>query len=395
MATITKGGFTIDIGASLLPSSHRATCQLIKDAGLQGDVQRKLLVAGVVRDGQIHRLGPSPLEPLRTELFSCSAKAGLVKGVLTARKRSRGTDWHTLAGLERFDGETVADYCRRELSQELLGVLRRARARQHLSSAPRNSSAVDPGRSNSFSPLSFNSARGGDFLVNGLARLVPVQCSARARSVLETGAGRRILVHRRRKRVRGSRPQPPASSRSQPARWRSCTRSSTVTGGPYSPVSSTRASVSPVHLGLHRPSGRNRPSGVFRYHVARIPICASQCSTTSRREAVPRRGKAFWPPTGAAHGGSSSGTATTPSCSRPHSRPSRRSSPTSKSSVEIAHVQRWRRGMMSRPGTYRDMARFGRLSPADSPIQLGGDYFGVGSSVESSLTSGEGAEQPG
>jgi protoporphyrinogen/coproporphyrinogen III oxidase len=62
-------------------------------------------------------------------------------------------------------------------------------------------------------------------------------------------------------------------------------------------------------------------------------------------------------------------------------------------SVEFAHVQRWRPAVvMSRPGTYRDLARFTAATDPSARVQLCGDYLSA-STTNASLCSGERAAE--
>jgi oxygen-dependent protoporphyrinogen oxidase len=62
-------------------------------------------------------------------------------------------------------------------------------------------------------------------------------------------------------------------------------------------------------------------------------------------------------------------------------------------SVEFTHVQRWRPAVvMSKPGTYRDLARFTAATDTTAPVQLCGDYLSA-STTNASLCSGERAAE--
>jgi oxygen-dependent protoporphyrinogen oxidase len=61
--------------------------------------------------------------------------------------------------------------------------------------------------------------------------------------------------------------------------------------------------------------------------------------------------------------------------------------------VEFARVQRWRPAVvMSRPGTYRDLARFTAATDPAARVQLCGDYLSA-STTNASLCSGERAAE--
>jgi oxygen-dependent protoporphyrinogen oxidase len=61
--------------------------------------------------------------------------------------------------------------------------------------------------------------------------------------------------------------------------------------------------------------------------------------------------------------------------------------------VEFAHVQRWRPAVvMSKPGTYRDLARFTAATDPAARVQLCGDYLSA-STTNASLCSGERAAE--
>jgi oxygen-dependent protoporphyrinogen oxidase len=62
-------------------------------------------------------------------------------------------------------------------------------------------------------------------------------------------------------------------------------------------------------------------------------------------------------------------------------------------SVEFTHVSRWRPAVvMSRPGTYRDLARFTAATDPSARVQLCGDYLSA-STTHASLCSGERAAE--
>ena len=57
--------------------------------------------------------------------------------------------------------------------------------------------------------------------------------------------------------------------------------------------------------------------------------------------------------------------------------------------VEMTHVSRWWScAVMSRPGLYRDMARFTAATDPSAPVQLAGDYLSA-TTTNASLCSGE------
>ena len=55
MSTLTRDGYRVDLGASLLPTSYRQMLALIADAGLAGEITTTSSLFGLIRDGRVHR----------------------------------------------------------------------------------------------------------------------------------------------------------------------------------------------------------------------------------------------------------------------------------------------------------------------------------------------------
>lgn len=192
MATLSKQGFRIDLGVSIFSSAYRSLLQLIDDAGLSDQIVPTSDLAGVLRDGRVHRSrGSSKLDALTTGLLSWGSKALVLRAVLDAHRAGERLSWDNLSLAAEWDGESAEAYCRRRLNEELLDYVVTPLCHAFCLAPPSQVSAVNfLFVLRHFTGVTmFNSGTGVDFLPRGLARQLDVRLNSPVSGVRETADG--------------------------------------------------------------------------------------------------------------------------------------------------------------------------------------------------------------
>jgi oxygen-dependent protoporphyrinogen oxidase len=119
--SIRKDGFIFDVGAITMLPTYANTCALIDELGIGNHLHRVTPVIGIPRGGRTHRLDLArPLRSLLgTKLISAGAKVRLLKLLPAMARAWRRATYQTMSTLAPWDHETIADYARRELGDEI------------------------------------------------------------------------------------------------------------------------------------------------------------------------------------------------------------------------------------------------------------------------------------
>lgn len=140
--SVRKAGYIFDTGAITLLPTYANTCALIDELGIGKNLHRIAPVIGIPRDGKIHRLDlAKPVRSLLgTQLISWRAKFRLLKLLLPMIRTWNLSNFQTLSPLAAWDHETIADYVRRELGEEIheyiVGPIIRGNTLNSTASAP-------------------------------------------------------------------------------------------------------------------------------------------------------------------------------------------------------------------------------------------------------------------
>jgi oxygen-dependent protoporphyrinogen oxidase len=194
MSTLERHGFHVDVGATLLPSSYREMIKLIVDAGLTGEVRPASNLAGIVRDGAVHRVETgSAMAMLRSPLIRSFPVTDLLKvGFDYLRTRSR-VGWDDMSRAAVGDFESVCGYAmRRGLRADTLEYLLAPLVTAPTMDDPEHGSIIAAFACFKIvlaSGAGFTSPRGVCFLPQGLARKLTVVHHAEVTSVEEHGDG--------------------------------------------------------------------------------------------------------------------------------------------------------------------------------------------------------------
>ncbi|MDQ1500666.1 MAG: protoporphyrinogen/coproporphyrinogen oxidase [Actinomycetota bacterium] len=392
MATVERGGFLMDTAAAILPTTYRQMVKLIADAGLAGEIVPTSDLVGIVRQGTVHRLrSHAKTDGLTTKLLSPAAKLHMVKMVADLVRAGDRLDWYDLGRAADLDTETARQYADRRLSREILDWIVDPALGALFVASPDRLSAVDFlfAVRNILGGSFFNSRKGVGFLPEGLARHLHVELSARCTAVEERNGGVTVTWERTGE-----------AEHVEEAAVCVIALSGHQMLAVYPQLDPVRRAVVEdieystcvdVHLALSAPPAEESmmlqvPS---REHPDLCVIVLDHNRAPGRAPAGKGLLTSYW------H---------TAWGDQQWDRPDDeivetavpvidRILPGVADAVEFARVQRWRPAVvMSRPGTYRDLARFTAATDPAARVQLCGDYLSA-STTNASLCSGERAAE--
>lgn len=393
MATIEREGFRIDTAAAILPTTYSQMVKLIADAGLAGETVPTSDLVGIVRDGTTYRLhgGKAIADAVKTRLLSVREKLPLAKLLADLARAGDRLDWYDLGRAADLDTETARQYADRRLSREILDYIIDPALGALFVASPDRLSVVDFlfAVRNILGGAFFNSPKGVGFLPEGLARHVDVELNARCTSVEERNGGVTVTWDRagEHEHIEEAAICVIALSGHQMLAvypQLDAVRREVVADVEYS-------TCVDVHLGLSAPP--DEPSMLIQVPSQEDP---DLCVVVLDHNRAPGRAPAgkglltsYWHTAWADEQWERSDgeivDAALPAIDR--------LLPGVARTVEFTHVTRWRPAVvMSRPGTYRDLARFTAATDESSRVQLCGDYLSA-STTNASLCSGERAAE--
>lgn len=174
VTTIRKGDFVMDLGAAVYLGTYRDAIALIKESGLDGELQERPVIGAMPRDGALHhfRYGTPLRTALRTKALSWRAKLRAIKVARLLLKHRNNLGYYDYSGITVLDTESTRDFAERELGRELTDYLAEPLVR--------GTWAADDGESsnalmlwtvrNMLVPTVFNLDSGCDTLARTLAR---------------------------------------------------------------------------------------------------------------------------------------------------------------------------------------------------------------------------------
>jgi protoporphyrinogen oxidase len=123
--TIKRGGFTFDIGAFIYLGSYTEAIELMREVGLGAQLGRFPAYGAMPRDGKLNFLDLA--KPVRTvggtRYLSAASKLKLAKLMALLGRRWKDLNYHDASGVAAIDTESVTEYCRRELNEEILDYI--------------------------------------------------------------------------------------------------------------------------------------------------------------------------------------------------------------------------------------------------------------------------------
>jgi len=197
--SVRKGDFLMDLGAAFYLGTYRHTIAMIHEIGLSESFESRPAMGAIKREGTMHWLDyTTPVRTgLRTGLISPHSKLKAGKLALLAARHRNDLDYDSYETLAALDTETVREYCRRELSEELLQYCGRPLVSGAWVADDEETSLalmVWTAR-NLLVPNVYNLREGVAQLPVELARRLDVRLSHAVANVTETGAGVEVTHH--------------------------------------------------------------------------------------------------------------------------------------------------------------------------------------------------------
>jgi protoporphyrinogen oxidase len=119
--SVRKDGFVFDTGAITMLPTYDKILALVSELGIGKHLHKMTPVLGIPRNGQIHRLDLG--RPLRTvfgtRLISTGAKLRMLKLIPPLLRAWKLVSYESLGPLAPWDGETIAQYLRRQLDEDI------------------------------------------------------------------------------------------------------------------------------------------------------------------------------------------------------------------------------------------------------------------------------------
>jgi oxygen-dependent protoporphyrinogen oxidase len=125
--TVRRGDFLMDLGTAVYLGTYRDAIALIAELGLSGDLVERPAIGALARGEERHYFDYSrPVSvALRTRALSTRSKLKALKLAAAVVRHRASLGYDTYDALAAIDTETVREYCRRELNEELLQYLGR------------------------------------------------------------------------------------------------------------------------------------------------------------------------------------------------------------------------------------------------------------------------------
>jgi oxygen-dependent protoporphyrinogen oxidase len=117
--SVRKGDFVFDPGASVFLPTYTHAVDLIKEVGLGDQLSHTKANAAFPRNGRLHEIPYSLRGVLGTKYISTASKLKALKLGLFLRRHQNDLGYGDSSGIAAIDTESVADYCARELNDEL------------------------------------------------------------------------------------------------------------------------------------------------------------------------------------------------------------------------------------------------------------------------------------
>jgi oxygen-dependent protoporphyrinogen oxidase len=123
--TVKRDGFTFDIGAFIYLGSYTDAADTARELGLGGQLHKFPAYGAMPRDGKLNFLDLS--KPVRTvagtKYLSNGSKLKLAKLMLLLGRNWKSLNYYAASGVAKLDTETVTEYCKRELNDEILDYI--------------------------------------------------------------------------------------------------------------------------------------------------------------------------------------------------------------------------------------------------------------------------------
>ena len=292
--SVQQGDYLMDVGTAVYLGTYFESIDLIHEVGLSDNFVEREASGAMMRDGKVHHFDYTT--PVRTGLgtraLSWPSKIKALKLAALTFKTRKSLGYDTYDELAELDTETVREYCRRELNEELLQY-----AGRPLVSGTWVADDADTSVAlmlwtirNMLVDRVYNLTDGVQGLPNELAKRVDVRYEHPVSNVTDNGSGVEVTY------------RAGAGGSEQTDMFDSCviatdrrTRGRDLPADGRQPPLSLRDGALPqarldLPRALEAPAGSARPTRSAR--CARTPTRSQSSATTTRRRAAPRRARA-------------------------------------------------------------------------------------------------------
>jgi oxygen-dependent protoporphyrinogen oxidase len=189
MSTRRRDGFTFDRAATLLAGPYRFLAELIAELGLKDRIEYRHFSIGTFRAGKVHALRSDHIlrDSLFSGLLSWRSKLLMMRVMVDAVRARPLLSYADLSVAAPLDVESAKDYALRRLNAELLDYVVDPAIAAMVATDAEHASVVNFLFivSNYIGVGAYRYEGGVDFLVEELARRVPVEIGACVQSVVE------------------------------------------------------------------------------------------------------------------------------------------------------------------------------------------------------------------
>ena len=194
---VEKQGFTLNVGAGLLPGSYTDTIALAKEVGLSGEISHVNGKCGFIRQGQVYPidLGSMMTDMLTTGLIDWRSKLRLINLLPPMLRHYKNLSYHNLGLAADLDDRTVSEFCLQSLDKPLHDYLFGPFIRTMYLQSPESASLAQLlwcMKNLSGAPFGFSS--GMDALGKKLATKLDVRLKTEVTQLQESGDGVRLSV---------------------------------------------------------------------------------------------------------------------------------------------------------------------------------------------------------
>lgn len=143
--TVSRNGYVMDEGASVLPSKYRNVLGIAHELGMDGELIPGGSIVGFARDGQIHNLDSAHLirDALGTRLISTGSKLRMLGLALDNLRIRSKINYEDITSAADWDTETAEAYCRRRANDEIFEYIVDSTLRGLLGTSGGKQSVVD------------------------------------------------------------------------------------------------------------------------------------------------------------------------------------------------------------------------------------------------------------
>ena len=185
--SFARGDFLFDVGAFIYLGSYLESIELMRELGLDNELHKFDAYGAMPRNGELNFMDMN--KPLRlalgTDYLSFGSKVKCLKLFRLLQKHWHNLNYDDATGIAQIDNETVAEYCRRELNEEIYQYLAAVVVRGPWLANPEETSVAQLlwTLKNFFKPYFYGLDSGMDALPRAIARGLDIRLQHKVKLV--------------------------------------------------------------------------------------------------------------------------------------------------------------------------------------------------------------------